>query len=61
MTVKSIFSILISSVLVLTACSSVSQEDCDKVLDHILALYQNGENSGEYFESVQDFYQTNCQ
>jgi hypothetical protein len=57
---KIISSVLISSVLLLTSCSSVSEEQCDYAMDEIFYLYQTDQDSGEYFESVRAFLRDNC-
>lgn len=57
---KIISSVLISSVLLLTACSSTSDEQCNDAMDELGYLYQTDQDSGEYFESVRKFVRDNC-
>ena len=58
---KTISSVLISGVLLLTACSSsVSDEQCSDAMDELGYLYQTDQNSGEYFESVREFVNKKC-
>ena len=58
---KTISSILISGVFLLTACSSSSSsaEQCDQAMDELGYLSQTGQNNDEYFELV-EFVRNNC-
>lgn len=57
---KTISSVLISSVLLLNACSSVSAEQCDQARDELMYLYQTDQINDEYFDSVRKFIKDNC-
>jgi hypothetical protein len=57
---KTILSVVISSVLLLNACSSVSAEQCDQVRDELMYLYQTNQIYDEYFDSVRAFLRDNC-
>jgi hypothetical protein len=60
---KTISSVLISGVFLLTACSSSSSssaEQCDQAMDELGYLSQTGQNNDEYFDSVREFVKNNC-
>ena len=58
---KTISSVLISSVLLLTACSISEPEDrCSNAMDELGYLYQTDQSSGEYFESVREYVSKKC-
>ena len=61
---RTILSVLISGVFLLTACSSSSSSDsaeqCDQAMDELGYLSQTGQNNDEYFDSVREFVKNNC-
>jgi hypothetical protein len=57
---KTISSVLISSVLLLTACSSTTSEQCEIAMDELGYLYQTDQTNDEYFDSVRKFVRDNC-
>lgn len=58
---RTILSVLISGVFLLTACSSssASAERCDQAMDELGYLSQTGQNNDEYFE-LSEFVRNNC-
>ena len=57
---NTISSVLISSVLLLTACSSTTSEQCEIAMDELGYLYQTDQTNDEYFDSVRAFLRDNC-